>query len=119
MNIAEIYNEYSSLNNILVAFVEDLSNKEFYVDSEEETSNMLKSFKSKFEGLFEECNGLEVNEEDYNNLQDLKYLLFDALLFTRDMVNFYELKEFMRIKMRITNYIAKKRRSEIFGGATV
>lgn len=29
MNIAEIYNEYNNLNNMLVIYVEDLAKKEF------------------------------------------------------------------------------------------
>ena len=48
------------------------------------------------------------------NEEDLKYFLFDALLFTRDVIAFYKVKEFARIKMRITNYVAKKRRAEMF-----
>lgn len=108
MNIAEIYNEYNNINNMLVIYVEDLAQKEF--ESEDNVVRMLESFKGNFEALFEECNSLE--EDD--NLKDLKYFLFDALLFTRDVIAFYNVKEFTRIKMRITNYVAKKRRAEMF-----
>ena len=35
MNIAEIYNEYNNLNNMLVIYVEDLAKKEFEGEDEE------------------------------------------------------------------------------------
>lgn len=108
MNIAEIYNEYNNVNNMLVIYVEDLAKKEF--QSEDDVVKMLEAFKGNFETLFEECNTLD----DDDNLKDLKYFLFDVLLFTRDIVAFYNAKEYMRIKMRITNYVAKKRRAEMF-----
>lgn len=109
MNIAEIYNEYENVNNMLVIYVEDLAKKEF--ETEDDVAKMLESFKSNFENLFDESNKIE--EED-DNLKDLKYFLFDALLFTRDVIAFYNANEYMRIKMRITNYVAKKRRAEMF-----
>ena len=109
MNIAEIYNEYDHVNNMMVIYVEDLAKKEF--ETEDDVVKMLEAFKGNFETLFEESNTLEGDDD---NLKDLKYFLFDALLFTRDIVAFYKAKEYMRIKMRITNYVAKKRRAEMF-----
>ena len=49
MNIAEIYNEYNNLNNMLVIYVEDLAKKEFEGEDEETVINMLSSFKSNLE----------------------------------------------------------------------
>ena len=111
MNIAEIYNEYNNLNNMLVIYVEDLAKKEFESEDEETVINMFSSFKRNLEYLFDKCNAIEADDD---NIKDLKYFLFDALLFTRDVIAFYKVKEFTRIKMRITNYVAKKRRAEMF-----
>ena len=70
---------------------------------------MLSSFKSNLEYLFDKCNAIEVEDD---NIKDLKYFLFDALLFTRDVIAFYKVKEFARIKMRITNYVAKRKEEQ-------
>ena len=106
-----LYEKYNNLNNMLVIYVEDLAKKEFDGEDEETVINMLSSFKSNLEYLFDKCNAIEAEDD---NIKDLKYFLFDALLFTRDVIAFYKVKEFARIKMRITNYVAKKRRAEMF-----
>ena len=67
-----------------------------------------------FSNLQVQCETIDIESEDMNNLKDLQYLLTDGLFLTIDLINFYNLNEYDRFKMRASNYINKGRLTEMF-----
>ena len=102
MELVNIYDEYREVNKNYVDFIEELVNKNFEGFSEDFVmGNLVKA------------DDLQVEEENKDNLKDLKYLIVDTLFLTFDLNNFYKLKEFERFKMRFANYVNKRRRDEM------
>ena len=75
----------------------------------------LREARENFERLMEQCSELEIGPQDEDNLKDLKYLLIDSLFLAMDLQGFFEVGELGRFKMRVLNYLNKKRRAEVFG----
>lgn len=114
MDLISIYNEYVKVNNEYMNYIFELSGCDLGDCSDETILERLKAFEVKFEDIKIKADVLEVDEENMNNLQDLKYFAMDALFAGLDLANFYSLKEVERFKMRAVNYVNKKRRAEIF-----
>ncbi|MDD6796204.1 MAG: hypothetical protein PUE01_12485 [Clostridiaceae bacterium] len=114
MELVQIYEEYNSLNKEFIAFLDKvlLSNFEGY--SEEEVNNILVNVRDKMENLKVLSDSIEENEDNRDNLRDLKYLVVDTFFLLLDLINFYKHKEIERFKMRAVNYINKRRRAEFF-----
>ena len=113
MEIVNIYDEYREVNKNYVDFIEELVSKNFKGFSEDFVMSNLENFQNSIGDLKIKADDLEVNNEDIDNLKDLKYLIVDTLFLTFDLNNFYKLKEFERFKMRFANYVNKRRRDEM------
>ena len=112
MELVNIYDEYREVNKNYVDFIEELVNKNFEGFSEDFVMSNLENFQNSIGDLKVKADDLQVEEENKDNLKDLKYLIVDTLFLTFDLNNFYKLKEFERFKMRFENYVNKRRRDE-------
>lgn len=113
MELVNIYDEYREVNKNYVDFIEELVNKNFEGFSEDFVMGNLENFQNSIGDLKVKADDLQVEEEDKDNLKDLKYLIVDTLFLTFDLNNFYKLKEFERFKMRFANYVNKRRIDEM------
>lgn len=113
MELVNIYDEYREVNKNYVDFIEELVNKNFEGFSEDFVMGNLENFQNSIGALKVKADDLQVEEENKDNLKDLKYLIVDTLFLTFDLNNFYKLKEFERFKMRFANYVNKRRRDEM------
>lgn len=111
MSLLLIYEEYNNLNKQYLDFINNVINEnlEEYSDS---ILKALKEYKVKFEEILGKTTLEDETSENEDNLNDLKYLVLDSLFLAADLANFYSYKEKERFKMRVVNYINKKRRAE-------
>lgn len=111
MSLVNIYEEYNIASKEYLNLVNNLADNNLE-DFNDKTLNKLESYKCKFEKIMEKASEEIVLEKDEVNLKDLKYLVLDNLFLASDLKYFYELKEVERFKMRLANYVNKKRRAE-------
>lgn len=111
MELISIYEKYTDLNEGYVALLERLVDTDFAGDQAAIKQQLIKT-KEQFEVMMEQTAALEVEQDQEQNLQDLKYLLTDSLFLSIDIVSFFEYEAYGRFKMRVLNYVNKKRRSE-------
>lgn len=114
MDLLEIYAAYKAENTDYIEWLETLVNESFENDAPPIIRMRLIDTKACFSKLMEQCATLEVSSEEETNLKDLKYLLMDSLFLASDLVRFYETEDLGRFKMRVLNYLTKKRRAELF-----
>ncbi|MGG7177288.1 hypothetical protein ACQPU1_06850 [Clostridium paraputrificum] len=112
MTLESTYEEFKGLNSEYISFIEELLESNFTNYSEEEIVEKLANGKIVFETLKVKSDNIEIEDKDKENLMDLKYLIIDGLFLAIDLLNFYKLKEMERFKMRIVNYVRKKRVTE-------
>ena len=115
MELVNSYTCYTREYNAYLELVEQLVETNFANCVESEVTSKLINTKETFESLMEKVSTLEVEEDQEENLKDLKYLIMDALFFASDLANFYKHQELGRFKMRVLNALNKKRRAELFG----
>lgn len=111
MSLVMTYEEYNIINKEFLDFVNNIVEENLENYSEEKLEK-LKNYKAKFEEIMEKSNGEVVSEDNENNLKDLRYLVLDSLFLAADITNFYSYKESERFKMRVANYVNKRRRAE-------
>ncbi|MCX0352524.1 hypothetical protein, partial [Clostridium perfringens] len=92
MELVNIYDEYREVNKNYVDFIEELVNKNFEGFSEDFVMGNLENFQNFIGDLKVKADDLQVEEENKDNLKDLKYLIVDTLFLTFDLNNFYKLK---------------------------
>lgn len=115
MKLVEIYEQYMNINNEYTSWIEALVNEDFQNDAEPLIKIRLQDTKEQFEKLMAACSELEVDEKDEENFKDLRYLVMDSLFLAADLEAFYNVNELGRFKMRVLNYLNKKRRADMFG----
>ncbi len=115
MKLVEVYEQYVNLNSEYAAWIENLVNEDFQNDAPPLIKIRLQDTKEQFENLMETCMGLEVEPEQEENFKDLRYLLMDSVFLAGDLLAFYNVEELGRFKMRVLNYLNKKRRADLFG----
>lgn len=115
MDLLAIYEEYVEINKDYISLIEYLVNTDFKDTDEEEISLKLYKAQKEFERLMRESEVCTVGEENQTNLQDLCYLVVDALFLSTDLNHFYMNRELGRFKMRAINYLNKRNRAEFFG----
>lgn len=113
MELVRIYEEYTALNGQYAAFLEQLIGAEEMVKDEAVLSELGKT-KDQLEALMAQSSGLEIDGANEQNLNDLKYLVTDVYFLAMDLEHFYKHNEMGRFKMRVLNYLNKKRRAEAF-----
>lgn len=114
MSLVQNYEEYNKVNNKYLDFIEGLVNNNLGECDNENIKDTLLSAQNSFESIKIRIDVEGMEETDKENLNDLKYLIMDALFISADLVAFYKYKQPERFKMRATNYINKKRRAEMF-----
>lgn len=115
MNLLEIYESYTAINNEYAIWIEALVNEDFQNDAEPIIRIRLQDTKEQFQKLMEECSTLEVEAENEENFKDLRYLVMDSLFLAGDLEAYFKVGELGRFKMRVLNYLNKKRRADMFG----
>lgn len=115
MNLLEVYQQYVDINNEYSGWIEALVNEDFQNDAAPIIRVRLQDSKEQFEKLMEACSNLEVGTEEEENFKDLRYLLMDSIFLAGDLLAFYNADELGRFKMRVLNYLNKKRRADMFG----
>lgn len=114
MNLVKIYDEYNAVNNEYIKFIDELSNNDSLFTTEESIIDKLTKARDNFESLMLQAEKENVEEENLNNLQDLKYLIMDGIFVSSDLEAFYKYNHVERFKMRAINYINKKRKADMF-----
>lgn len=115
MNLVEIYSAYKEESTEYFSWLEAVVDSDFQNDATPIIRVRLIDTKEQFEKWMEACSNLEVEEKDQDNLKDLRYLILDSLFLAADLVRFFETDDLGRFKMRVLNYLNKKRRAEMFG----
>lgn len=115
MNLVEIYSAYKEESTEYITWLEAVVNSDFQNDAMPIIRVRLIDTKEQLEKWMEACANLEVEEKDKENLKDLRYLILDSLFLAADLVRFFETDDLGRFKMRVLNYLNKKRRAEMFG----
>lgn len=114
MDLVDLYNEYMKVSEQYMTYIFELSKDSLGTCENEQVLDKLKSYQIKFEDMIIKANVLEVDEENKNNLQDLRYLVMDILLVATDLSAFHGYKEVERFKMRAVNFVNKRKRAQLF-----
>lgn len=114
MDLINAYESYKEFNKNFVDFINDLITNDFSNVDKTTIIDKLLAGKEFFSNLQVQCETIDIESKDMNNLKDLQYLLTDGLFLTIDLINFYNLNEYDRFKMRASNYINKGRLTEMF-----
>lgn len=117
MDLLNTYEEYKNYKNQYVLFIEELFNSNLKAYSNEIALEKLEEAFKTFEMFNSRTDDMKVEEKDEENLRDLRYLIFDSLLLSSDLLKFYKYNEVERFKMRTINYINKVRREEMFSSS--
>lgn len=112
MELIQIYETYNILNKEYIEVIEKIVSEQNY-EKQEETSIRLKEIKQQLEELMDQSSELTSEEINEQNLKDLRYLITDSFFLAVDLLHFYEHNEIGRFKMRVVNYLNKKRRHEL------
>lgn len=118
MQLLELYEQYKEMNKKYTEWLEELVDQDFEGYPAEEILLKLEVARNDFETMVEKSNELEIESEQEANYKDLRYLVTDALFLSTDLAHFYKYEELGRFKMRVLNYLNKKRRVDVFGGQT-
>lgn len=114
MDLVTLYNEYKKYVAEYMSYVFDLTQMDLSGCSDEAVLDKLKAYQVKFEDIKIKADVVEVDDANKQNLQDLKYLVMDALFASLDLTTFYSYKEEERFKMRAVNFVNKRKRAEMF-----
>lgn len=116
MELLELYNSYKNTHKDYVSCINDLFEEDFEVIKTDKVEMNLKKFKEEFEEIMYRCNKMEVEQENVDNLNDLKYLVLDSIFLSNDLYGYFVGGHKERFKMRISNYLNKLRREELLKG---
>ncbi|MGL6174647.1 MAG: hypothetical protein ACRC1P_08585 [Cellulosilyticaceae bacterium] len=113
MELIQIYEAYNELNKDYIQILEEITSQPEH-EKQEAVLVKLKAIKAQLEELMNQSSELVLDQENEQNLKDLRYLITDNFFLAVDLVHFYEHNEIGRFKMRVVNYLNKKRRHEFF-----
>lgn len=115
MSLISTYEKFANINTEFIAFIEKAIKDDFQSFTEEQMKMNLQIALKNYESLkFESDEIIVTNDEEKNNLNDLKYLIMSGLFLVSDLQHFYSLSEYERFKMRGINYINNSRRGKGF-----
>ena len=114
MSLISTYEKFTHINEEFIAFIDKLVRENFESFTEEQIKMNLNIALNNYEKLKFGSDEIQVEDNDKNNLNDLKYLIMSALFLVADLNHFYNLKEYERFKMRAINYINNSRRGKKF-----
>lgn len=110
MSLISTYEKFTHINEEFIEFIDKIVKENFEAFSEEQIKMNLKIALNNYEKIKFESDEIQVDDENKNNLNDLKYLIMSGLFLVSDLSHFYNIKEFERFKMRAVNYINHSRR---------
>lgn len=114
MSIVNTYEKFININTEFINFIDELIKGNFKSFTEEQIKMNLSVALKNYEDIKFESDELIVEDENKNNLNDLKYLIMSGLFLVSDLTHFYNIKEYDRFRMRAVNYINNSRRTKIF-----
>lgn len=114
MDLLNVYENYKDFNKNFVNFINNIIINNFSNTNKTDILNKLIEGRDFFSDLKKQCETINIESKDIDNLKDLQYLVVDGLFLTIDLINFYNLEEYDRFKMRASNYINKDRLSNMF-----
>ncbi|WP_294387810.1 hypothetical protein [uncultured Clostridium sp.] len=113
MSLISTYEKFTHINEEFIEFIDKLIGNDFKSFTDDQIKMNLNIALKNYEKLKFESDEIQVEEDNKNNLNDLRYLIMSALFLVSDLIHFYNLKEYERFKMRAVNYINNSRRGKI------
>ena len=113
MSLISTYEKFTHINEEFIEFIDKLIGNDFKSFTDDQIKMNLNIDLKNYEKLKFESDEIQVEEDNKNNLNDLRYLIMSALFLVSDLIHFYNLKEYERFKMRAVNYINNSRRGKI------
>ncbi|WP_370772528.1 hypothetical protein [Clostridium sp.] len=113
MSLIITYEKFTHINEEFIEFIDKLIGNDFKSFTGDQIKMNLNIALKNYEKLKFESDEIQVEEDNKNNLNDLRYLIMSALFLVSDLIHFYNLKEYERFKMRAVNYINNSRRGKI------
>ena len=113
MSLISTYEKFTHINEEFIEFIDKLIGNDFKSFTDDQIKMNLNIALKNYEKLKFESDEIQVEEDNKNNLNDLRYLIMSALFLVSDLIHFYNLKEYERFKMRAVNYIKNSRRGKI------
>ena len=113
MSLISTYEKFTHINEEFIEFIDKLIGNDFKSFTDDQIKMNLNIALKNYEKLKFESDEIQVEEDNKNNLNDLRYLIMSALFLVSDLIHFYNLKEHERFKMRAVNYINNSRRGKI------
>ena len=114
MSLISTYEKFTHINEEFIEFIDKLIGNDFKSFTDDQIKMNLNIALKNYEKLKFESDEIQVEEDNKNNLNDLRYLIMSALFLVSDLIHFYNLKEYERFKMRGINYINNSRRGKSF-----
>lgn len=114
MSLISTYEKFTHINEEFIEFIDKIVKENFEAFSEEQIKMNLKIALNNYEKIKFESDEIQVDDENKNNLNDLKYLIMSGLFLVSDLNHFYNINEYERFKMRGINYINNSRRGKSF-----
>ena len=112
MSLISTYEKFTHINEEFIEFIDKIVKENFEAFSEEQIKMNLKIALNNYEKIKFESDEIQVDDENKNNLNDLKYLIMSGLFLVSDLNHFYNINEYERFKMRGINYINNSRRNK-------
>ena len=113
MSLISTYEKFTHINEEFIEFIDKLIGNDFKSFTGDQIKMNLNIALKNYEKLKFESDEIQVEEDNKNNLNDLRYLIMSALFLVSDLIHFYNLKEYERFKMRAVNYINNSIRGKI------
>ena len=113
MSLISTYEKFTHINEEFIEFIDKLIGNDFKSFTDDQIKMNLNIALKNYEKLKFESDEIQVEEDNKNNLNDLRYLIMSALFLVSDLIHFYNLKEYERFKIRAVNYINNSRRGKI------
>ncbi len=110
MTILNVYNDYKSLNEEIIEFINRVLSEDSILEDTLYIKESINILIEKLDNIKVAGDLIDVDSENKQNLNDLKYLIHSTLFLLSDLEHFYNINELTRFKMRAVNYINHARR---------
>ena len=110
MDLLNVYNDYKSINKDIIDYLNKILSDNTLLESKASVENSISKLISDMEEIKATADSIIINDQDKDNLNDLKYLIHSTLFLLGDLEHFYKINELSRFRMRAVNYINHARR---------
>ena len=97
MSLISTYEKFTHINEEFIEFIDKLIGNDFKSFTDDQIKINLNIALKNYEKLKFESDEIQVEEDNKNNLNDLRYLIMSALFLVSDLIHFYNLKEYERL----------------------